>query len=90
MVSSKMPATTSMFCPRFARISRAFSGVFSNGTSWNFTFGQSACSRGHRSTSTCAGVIAEVPMRMTSALSRMAFRARATESRQYWMMYFAS
>lgn len=33
IVSSKMPATTSMFCPRFFSISLAFSGVFSKGMS---------------------------------------------------------
>ena len=32
IVSSKMPATASIFCPRFARISLAFSGVLSKGT----------------------------------------------------------
>ena len=90
MVSSKMPATTSMFCPRLARISLAFSGVLSKGTSWNLIPGQSSWSFGHRSTSTWAGVMGEVPMRMMSSLCFMAFLALVTESLQYWMIYLAS
>ena len=49
---SKKFKGTSMFCPKLARISRAFSGVLSNGTSWNLTPGHSSCSFGHRSTKT--------------------------------------
>ena len=90
MVSSKIPATTSMFWPRLPRISRAFSGVLSKGMSWNLVSGQSSWSWGHRSTSTWAGVMGEVPMRMTWPASSMAFLARVTESLQYWMMYLAS
>ena len=45
---------------------------------------------GHRLTRNWAGVMGEVPMRITSALSCMAFLARVTESLQYWMMYLAS
>ena len=90
MVSSKIPATTSMFWPRLPKISRAFSGVLSKGMSWNLVSGQSSWSWGHRSTSTWAGVMGEVPMRMTWPASSMAFLARVTESLQYWMMYLAS
>ena len=79
-----------MFCPKLARISRAFSGVLSNGTSWNLTPGHSSCSFGHRSTKTWAGVMDDVPIRMMSSLFFMTFFALVTESLQYWMMYFAS
>ena len=40
-------------------------------------------SLGHKSTSTWAGVIGEVPMRITFVLSCIAFLARVTESLQY-------
>lgn len=38
----------------------------------------------------CAGVIGDVPIRMMSVFSCMAFFARTTESLQYWIMYFVS
>ena len=79
-----------MFFPKLPRISRAFSGVFSKGMIWNFISGQQVVIFDHRGISTWAGVMGEEPIRITSASSCMAFLARVTESRQYWMMYFAS
>ena len=79
-----------MFLPRLARISRAFSGVFSKGTIWNLISGCNACTLDQRSIKSCAGVMGDEPMRMMFSSSCMAFFARVTESRQYWMMYLAS
>lgn len=89
MVSSKIPPITSMFFPRFAKISLAFSGVFSNGIIWNFKSGQYFCILDHSFIKSCAGVIGELPIRIISVSSCMAFFALVTVSRQYWIIYFA-
>ena len=89
-VSSKIPATTSMFCPKLPRISLAFSGVFSNVTIWNLISEYIFWIFGHSSTNTCGGVIGETPTRITSLFSFIAFCALATESLLYWMIYFVS
>ena len=80
----------SMFLPRLPRISRAFSGVFSKGTIWNLMSGHVSLTFAQSFMSSCAGVMGDEPTRMTLVSSSMAFFARVTESRQYWMMYFAS
>ena len=90
IVSSKIPPTISIFFPKFAKISLAFSGVFSNGMIWNFISGQCSCIFGHICISSCAGVIGEDPMRIMFVSSCMAFFARVTESLQYWIIYFVS
>ena len=72
-----------MFLPRLARISRAFSGVFSKGTIWNLISGQRSLILAHKAIRSCAGVMGDEPMRMMFSSSCMAFFARVTESRQY-------
>ena len=88
--SSKIPAITSIFCPRFPSISLAFSSVFSNGTSWNFISGYIFCILGHRSTNTCGGVSGDIPTRITSSDVCIASFALFTDSLQYPIIYFAS
>src|SRR5699024_8935656 len=63
IVSSKLPATTSMVWPRLARISRAASRVLSRGTSWSLTSGSYWCTLGDRLARKWAGGMGEVPMR---------------------------
>ena len=79
-----------LFVPKFLKISRAFSGVLSNGTILNFIPGQYCFICGHSFRINCAGVIRELPIRMIFSSPCMALCARVMESFAYCIIYFAS
>ena len=79
-----------MFLPKLAKISRAFSGVFSKGTIWNLIFGCKAWTLDQSSIRSCAGVIGDEPIRIILLSSCIAFLALVMESLQYCIMYFES
>ena len=64
--------------------------MFLKGTIWNLMSGQPSLIFAQSPISSCVGVMGEEPIRMTLESTCMAFFARVTESRQYWMIYLAS